>query len=86
MQQSTAVALAWTVGLDVGDRVSHVCVLDAAGRIVERARVATTVEAMTRWAARPAARVVLEAGTHSLAVGDLRSNTQGQTTGLPVSS
>ncbi len=65
MHESTAVAPVWTVGLDIGDRVTHVCVLDAAGRIVERARVATTVAAMTRWAARPAARVVLEAGTHS---------------------
>jgi transposase len=53
------------VGLDVGDRVTHVCVLDEAGRIAERGRVATTVSAVTHWAARPAARVVLEAGTHS---------------------
>jgi transposase len=65
MEQSTVVAPAWTVGLDGGDRVTHVCVVDAQGRIVERARVATTVSAVTRWAARPAARVVLEAGTHS---------------------
>jgi transposase len=65
MQQSTIVAPAWTVGLDVGDRQTHVCVLDQAGHIVERGRVATTVEALARWAARPAARTVLEAGTHS---------------------
>lgn len=56
-----------TVGLDVGDRYTHVCVLDAAGEVVDEGRVRTTPEAMRqRFGAMPRARVVLETGTHSL--------------------
>jgi len=63
---TTTPAPAWTVGLDVGDRVTHVCVLDAAGAVVEQARLATTPTAMAqRFAGRPRQRVVLETGTHA---------------------
>lgn len=55
-----------TVGVDLGDRRSHACVLDAAGAVVERFTFDSTAPA-TRAAfeARRGARVVLEAGTHS---------------------
>jgi transposase len=56
-----------TVGLDVGDRFTQVCVLDEDGTIMEEGRVTTTPKAFQqRFAAMPPARLVLEAGTHSL--------------------
>jgi transposase len=56
-----------TVGLDMGDRFTQVCVLDEDGEMQEEGRVATTPRAFKqRFAAMPAARLVLEAGTHSL--------------------
>ena len=55
-----------TVGVDLGDRKSAVCRLDAAGQVVER-RVLPTTRAFfeSYFAALPSARVVLEVGTHS---------------------
>jgi hypothetical protein len=55
-----------TLGLDVGDRYCHFCLVDAAGTVLERGRFLTTPAAARAWlGARPAARVVLETGTHS---------------------
>ena len=55
-----------TVGLDVGDRYTHLCVLDAAGEIIEEGRLRTTPAAIRqRFARAPRQRVVLETGTHS---------------------
>ncbi len=57
-----------TIGVDLGDRVSHVCVLDAGGEVVEEDRVATTRSAMERKFAigrYGRCRVALEVGTHS---------------------
>jgi transposase len=57
-----------TVGLDLGDRVSHLCILDAAGAIVEEERVATTKSALERKLGDPRlgrCRIVMEVGTHS---------------------
>lgn len=55
-----------TVGLDLGDKHTQVCVLDPDGEVIEEARVRTTPMALRRrFASVPAARVVLEAGTHS---------------------
>lgn len=55
-----------TIGFDLGDRQSQLCVVDAAGTVVEERAVATTPDALQRYfGARPAARVVLEVGTHS---------------------
>ena len=55
------------VGLDLGDRHSHLCLLDLEGNIVERHRIRTSVAAFKKffdeWAPM---RVVFEAGTHSL--------------------
>ena len=55
------------VGLDLGDRHAHLCLLDLEGNIVERHRIRTSVAAFKKffdeWAPM---RVVFEAGTHSL--------------------
>lgn len=54
------------VGLDVGDRKSHLCVVDDERRVVERASFPTTREALTRtFGQRPRCQVVLEAGSQS---------------------
>lgn len=55
-----------TIGLDVGDRYTAVCVLDATGDVTETARVRTTPAALDqRLRAGSTGRVVLETGTHS---------------------
>ena len=54
------------VGLDVGDRTTHLCALDASREVVERARFATTPEAVRELFGRRApTRIVLEAGSQS---------------------
>lgn len=55
-----------TIGLDLGDRRHHACVLDAAGEIVAEEVIVNTREVVTAWLARyPRATVVMETGTHS---------------------
>jgi transposase len=55
-----------TIGLDLGDKVSQVCEIDADGRVVKRASVATTPGAIERYfGGRPPCRVALEVSTHS---------------------
>jgi transposase len=55
-----------TVGLDVGDRWSQICVLDQeSGEVVEEGRVRTTRQALRRWFGGPRMRVVLEVGCQS---------------------
>ena len=53
-------------GVDLGDKHSHVCVINLDGEIVERKKLRTSPAALERyfggWAAM---RVVLEAGTHA---------------------
>lgn len=57
---------ATTLGLDLGDRRSHVCVLDPAGAVVERFVIESTAAAMGAvFAPRRGALVVMEAGGHS---------------------
>jgi transposase len=57
---------ALTIGVDLGDRTSRTCELDAAGRCVRETTVATSEAAMRRYfAARPRSRVVFETCTHS---------------------
>jgi transposase len=56
-----------TVGLDLGDKYTAVCVLDARGEVDEETRVRTDRKAIAemcrQWGGRR--RVVMEAGTHS---------------------
>jgi len=55
-----------TIGIDLGDRWSRYCVVDASGAIVEEDRVRTSAEAMRdKFSKLPSTRMVIEAGTHS---------------------
>lgn len=67
MTKSTTVTTPWTIGLDLGDRASQVCVLDTgSGDVLERFGVETTRAGLTkRFGAMAPSRVVIEAGTHS---------------------
>jgi transposase len=67
MTKSTTMPPARTIGIDLGDRRSHVHVLDtASGEVVERFTMPTTPEGVSqRFCVLPRARVVLEAGPHS---------------------
>ena len=57
---------AWTVGMDLGDRTSHICVLDEGGTVVERVKVQTTREGVRkRFEGVARMRIALEVGTHS---------------------
>jgi transposase len=57
----------YTVGVDVGDRHSQLCLLDAeTGEIIEEARISTSPAAFERrFSAAEPMRVAIEAGTHS---------------------
>jgi transposase len=55
-----------TIGVDLGDRLSRVAQVDAAGTEVRSEAIATTPQAVRKYfEAIPCARVVMEAGTHS---------------------
>ena len=55
------------IGIDQGDRWSHLCIVDAAGEVIGRERVRTTREGYEKRFAREAVkgRIVLEVGPHS---------------------
>jgi transposase len=66
MGQGNAGKTGITIGMDLGDRFTHVCVLDEAGAVAERRRVLTRPASLRRLlASYPASRVVLEVGAHS---------------------
>ena len=55
-----------TIGLDVGDRSSTVCVLDGEGEVIEESVIRTTPTSIrTRFDSRERLRVVLETGVHA---------------------
>ena len=55
-----------TIGIDVSDRKSHVCVLNAAGDVVRETIIPTTPKGLTDLlTACPGARVAYEVGCHS---------------------
>lgn len=55
-----------TVGLDLGDRTSHYCILDADGEVVMQGEVKSTKEEFALlFGGMPRSRVVMEVGTHS---------------------
>lgn len=63
---------AWTIGVDLGDKRSQVCVLDSQGEILEESSIATSREGFEhRFKSMPRSRVVLETGTHANWVHDL---------------
>ncbi len=67
-----SVSKSWTVGVDLGDKRSQVCVLDAEGQIVDEGSVVTSKAGFElRFKSMPASRVVLETGTHANWIHDL---------------
>jgi len=54
-----------TIGCDLGDKKSEICVLDADGNVTERTSVRTTRKRMREFFTRAAAHVVIEVGAHS---------------------
>ena len=55
-----------TLGLDMGDRYSHNCLLNAEGDVVEEGRMQSTEAAFRRhFESEPPLRIALECGTHS---------------------
>ena len=63
-----------TIGLDLGDRSSHYCVLDETGRILVESKVCTSPDAMKGvFGSMPHSRIALETGVHSPWVSRLLS-------------
>jgi transposase len=63
---STTGAAMATMGLDLGDKRHHYCLIDAAGRLIEQGTIPATARGLERLLGRCAPRrVALEAGTHS---------------------
>ena len=55
-----------TIGLDLGDRSSHYCILDEAGNILLEQNLPTTPKAIQQAFCKiPRSRIALETGTHS---------------------
>lgn len=66
MGQGNATKTGMTIGMDLGDRFTHVCVIDEEGAVAERRRVLTRPTSVRRLlAGYPPSRVVLEVGAHS---------------------
>ena len=60
------IAVLGILGLDLGDKSSCYCVLDAAGGVLLERKVSTTAKAMRDvFGFMPRCRIALEAGTHS---------------------
>jgi transposase len=54
------------VGLDLGDRYSHYCMLTGSGELMEEGRIRSTVAALEKqFGNEPRMRIALETGTHS---------------------
>jgi transposase len=63
-----------TIGLDLGDRWSWYCVLDATGEVILEQKLSTTPKAMKEvFGGMPRSRIALETGTHSPWVSRLLS-------------
>jgi len=72
MNEATITPSTLTIGIDLGDRKSHVCVLDGDGAVVEESRIATTPQALrARFESRAPTRIALEVGGHSAWVCEL---------------
>ena len=55
-----------TIGIDLGDRFSHCCVLGGDGEVLTEGRVRSTPEAMARhFQELPPCRIAIEVGGHS---------------------
>ena len=66
MEELNRVGSGVTIGVDLGDKWSRLCVLDEHGDVCEEGRIATTDRALRkRFGAEAPCRVVIEVGTHS---------------------
>lgn len=66
MLNATSQLPSCTIGLDLGDRTSHVYAIDAAGQETDARAIPTTPAGLARYfGGRAPCRVVLEVGTHS---------------------
>ena len=55
-----------TIGLDLGDRSSHYCILNEAGEVIFEHELPTTPKGIEEVFSRiPRSRIALETGTHS---------------------
>jgi transposase len=64
-----------TIGLDLGDRESHYCILDSEGTVIEEGRLSTTESGFRRrFAGLERAVIAIEVGTHSPWVSRLLSD------------
>src|SRR6266478_5992415 len=54
-----------TIGLDLGDRSSHYCILDEAGNVILEHNLPTTPKGIQVFRKIPRSRIALETGTHS---------------------
>ncbi len=55
-----------TIGLDLGDRTSHYCILNEAGEVIWEGKLPTTPKGIEEAFSRiPRSRIALETGTHS---------------------
>ena len=70
-EATTGSDLTTTIGLDLGDRKSSLCVLDHEGQVIERSEVVTSRAAMAHRFSGARAVVALETGTHSAWVTEL---------------
>jgi hypothetical protein len=62
-----AAARSITIGIDIGNRWSHYCILDEEGEVVDAGRFRTTPTSVGRhFQGVPAARIAIEARTHSI--------------------
>ena len=65
-QTTTTTLLTRTVGIDLGDQMSHYCVLDEQGDIVSEGTLRTTEAGFReQFQSMARARIVMETGTHS---------------------
>ena len=72
MKKNTVSVAVSTIGIDLGDKLSRVCVLDEAGELVEEGSVSTSAGALARkFKGLPRHRIVIETGTHANWVHDL---------------
>ena len=72
MTQGITTMQGLTIGIDLGDRYSHYCVLDRDGEVLEEGRLSTTPKAFQqRFGSADPCRIALEVGTHSPWVNQL---------------
>ncbi len=66
MTQTITTRATMTIGIDLGDRTSHLCVLDGSGDAIEESQITTTPKAFrARFEGLAPSRIALEVGTHS---------------------